>query len=71
MLKDYGQKNARLGGGLRECPMRSGRESTLTKQTVVVGTICDPEKPAKVVSKTVTRDICHYNWSEEYSYFLE
>jgi len=28
--RKHGQKKARLGGGLRECPMRSGRESTLT-----------------------------------------
>ena len=58
--KVLGQKNARLGGGLRECPMRFGRESTLTKQTVVVGTIGDSVKPATVVSKAWALNICHY-----------
>lgn len=72
MLNDFmGKKNARLGGGLRECPMRSGRESTLTKQTVVVGTICDSGKPDKLrFLLAVTRDICHYKLEQRLFLFF-
>jgi hypothetical protein len=69
-LKSFGQKNARLGGGLRECPMRSGRESTLTKQTVVVGTICDSAKPTMEVSKALALDICHYKLEQRIFLFF-